>query len=143
MSEQTELLKKAVLAGVGASTNVERIKSAVTSAMQDLVKVGQDLFDDLEVTGKDKTESLQQFLKNLQEEATKRTQETEKKVVSKVQDSTRKYVKDFGLATREDIEEIFERLCALEEAVHGPCENGEGGEEGSGKKRGRKRHRES
>ena len=97
------------------------------------------MFSELEVKGKNKTDSLQQFLKNLQEEAAKRTIDTERKVASKVQGSTRKYVKDFGLATREDVEEILERLATLEESVHGPCENGSEESEGENKKRGRKR----
>lgn len=48
MSERTELLKRAVLTSVGAGTNVDHIKLALTDAMQDLVKVGQNLLDDLE-----------------------------------------------------------------------------------------------
>ncbi|MGH7784199.1 MAG: hypothetical protein ACREO5_10215, partial [Candidatus Binatia bacterium] len=80
MSERTKLLKKAVLAGVGASSNVDRIKAALSDAMQDLVKVAHDLIDDLEDKGKVKAETVQQFLKNVQDEATKRTQDAEKKV---------------------------------------------------------------
>ena len=57
MSERTKLLKKAVLTGVGASSNVDRIKAALNEAMEDLVKVGQDLFNDLELKGKDRTDS--------------------------------------------------------------------------------------
>jgi polyhydroxyalkanoate synthesis regulator phasin len=136
MSERTKLLKKAVLAGVGASTNVEHVKTALSDAMNDLVKVGQDLLNDLEHKGKDKTDSFQHYLKGLQEEATKRTAEVEKKAGSKLQDGTRDAVKKFGLATKEDLEELQERLAALEESVHGPSENG--GED-AGKKRGKKR----
>jgi polyhydroxyalkanoate synthesis regulator phasin len=119
MSERTKLLKKAVMAGVGASNNVDRIKSALSDVMQDLVKVAGDLIDDLEDKGKVKTETVQQFIKNVQDEATKRTQEAEQKVASKVGTSTRKAAKEFGLATRQEVEEILERLLALEEAVHG------------------------
>ena len=78
MNERTKLLKKAVMTGVGASTNVDRIKTALDDAMRDLLKVGQGLFDDLEEEGKEKTESLQDFLKNLQKEAGKRTAQVEK-----------------------------------------------------------------
>lgn len=119
MSERTKLLKKAVLAGVGATNNVDRIKAALSDAMQDLVKVAGDLIDDLEDKGKVKAETVQTFLRNVQDEASKRTQEAEKKVSSKMQGSTRKAAKDFGLATREDIDEILERISLLEEAVHG------------------------
>jgi polyhydroxyalkanoate synthesis regulator phasin len=142
MSERTKLLKKAVLAGVGASSNVDRIKTALSDAMQDLVKVAGDLMDDLEDKGKVKTETVQQFLRNVQDEATKRTAEAEKTVSTKVGASTRKAAKDFGLATREEVDEILERLGALEESVHGPSgdehghtndEHGEG-RKGKGKK---------
>ncbi|MGH9549244.1 MAG: phasin family protein [Terriglobales bacterium] len=137
MSERTKLLKKAVLAGVGASSNVDRIKAALSDAMQDLVKVAHDLIDDLEDKGKVKAETVQQFLKNVQDEATKRTQDAEKKVSTKMQFSTRKAAKEFGLATREDVEEIFDRLSALEEALHGNSgdEHGEGQETRKGGRR--------
>jgi polyhydroxyalkanoate synthesis regulator phasin len=130
MSERTKLLKKAVMAGVGASTNVDRIKSALSDVMQDLVKVAGDLIDDLEDKGKVKTETVQQFIKNVQDEATKRTQEAEQKVASKVGTSTRKAAKEFGLATRQEVEEILERIMVLEEAVHGTAndEHSEGNE---------------
>jgi len=130
MSERTKYLKKAVLAGVGASTNVDRIKSALSDAMQDLVKVAGDLIDDLEDKGKVKTETVQQFIKNVQDEATKRTQEAEQKVASKVGTSTRKAAKEFCLATRQEVEEILERIMVLEEAVHGTAndEHSEGNE---------------
>ncbi len=141
MSDQKKLLKKAVLAGVGASANVDRIKSALNDVMQDLVKVGQELFDELETKGKDKTEGFQKELKKLQDEATRRTLEAEKKVSNKFQGGTKRVAKDAGLATREDVEELMERLAALEDAVHGAAES-EGGEESSGKKRGRKRNQE-
>lgn len=130
MSERTKLLKKAVLAGVGASSNVDRVKAALNDVMQDLVKVGQDLFDELEDKGKVKADTVQQFLKNLQDEASKRTHDAEKKVSSKVSNSTKKAVKELGLVTKEDYEELLERLSALEEAVHGPS----GDEDGESKK---------
>ncbi len=140
-NDRAKMFKKAVLAGVGASSNVERVKAALSEAMEDLVKVGQDLLDELEDKGKGKTENFQQFLRNLQDEAGKRTHDAEKKL-SKFSGSTKKAVKEFGIATQEDIEEILERLHALEEAVHGPSE--EDGEEAEGeagtKKRGRKKN---
>jgi polyhydroxyalkanoate synthesis regulator phasin len=119
MSERTKLLKRAVMASVGASSNVERIKAALSDAMQDLVKVAGDLIDDLEDKGKVKTETVQVFLRNVQDEATKRTQDAEKKLSSKVGVGTRKAAKEFGLATRDEVEDILERLHALEESVHG------------------------
>jgi polyhydroxyalkanoate synthesis regulator phasin len=137
MSERTKLFKKAVLAGVGATSNVERVKSALSEAMEDLVKVGQELLDELEDKGKGKTENFQHFLRNLQDEAGKRTQDAEKKVSLKVHGSTKKAAKELGIATQEDVAEILERLHALEEAVHGPSEDdGSDGTE-AGKKRGR------
>lgn len=132
MSERTKYIKKAVLAGVGATNNVDRVKAALNDAMQDLVKVGQELLDELEDKGKGKTENFQHFLRNLQDEAGKRTQDAEKKVSAKVQVSTKKAAKELGLATREDVEEILERLHALEESVHGPSED-----DGEDKKRSR------
>jgi polyhydroxyalkanoate synthesis regulator phasin len=132
INERTELLKKAVLAGVGASQSVDKIKSALTEAMNDLVKVGQNLLDELEVAGKEKTESMQGFLKGLQEEATKKTGE----VSSNVQCSIKKTVSDFGLATRGEVNEILERISSLEDAVHG---NGHDSEDGEGRKKHRKR----
>ena len=36
------------MTGVGASQNVDRIKTALDEAMRDLLKVGQELFEDLE-----------------------------------------------------------------------------------------------
>jgi polyhydroxyalkanoate synthesis regulator phasin len=137
MSERTKYLKKAVLAGVGASTNVDRIKSALSDAMQDLVKVAGDLIDDLEDKGKVKTETVQQFLKNVQDEATKRTADAEKTLSSKVGTGTRKAAKEFGLATRAEVEELLERIVALEEAVTGgPSDEHNDGE---GRKKGRKK----
>jgi polyhydroxyalkanoate synthesis regulator phasin len=128
MSERTKYLKKAVLASVGASTNVDRIKAALSDAMQDLVKVAGDLIDDLEGKGKVKADTVQSFLKNVQEEATKRTAEAEKQVSSKVGISTRKAAKEFGLATKEEVEELFERIAALEEHIHGPSDEHTDGE---------------
>ena len=118
MSERTKLIKKAVMAGVGASNNADRIKAALSDAMQDLVKVGRELFDELEDKGKVKTETVQNFLRNLQDEATKKTFDAEKKVASKMQVSTKKAAREFGLATRDDVDEILERLAALEEAAN-------------------------
>jgi len=115
MSERTKLLKKAVLTGVGASSNVDRIKMALNEAMDDLVKVGQELFNDLESKGKDKTDSVQHFLKSLQEEATRRTGNLERQVSTKVQASMKKAAKEVGLVTREDLEEVLDRLNSLEE----------------------------
>lgn len=140
-NDRAKIFKKAVLAGVGASSNVERVKAALSEAMEDLVKVGQDLLDELEDKGKGKTENFQQFLRNLQDEAGKRTLDAEKKVSSKFSGSTKRAAKEWGIATQEDVEEILERLHALEEAVHGPSEDGEEGDgaEGGTKKRGRKK----
>ena len=122
MSERTKLLKKAVLTSVGATTNADRIKQAITQAMDDLVKVGHELLEDLEIKGKDKTDSVQSFIKNLQDETSKRTGDLEKKVSKKVQSSMKKAVKEIGLITREDYDELLERLSALEEALVGPDE---------------------
>jgi polyhydroxyalkanoate synthesis regulator phasin len=129
MSERTKLLKKAVLTSVGASTDADRIKQAISQAMDDLVKVGQELLEDLEDKGKIKTESVQNFLKNLQGETAKRTNDLEKTVSEKVQVSMKKAVKEIGLITREDYDELLERLSVLEEALVGTDEEG-----GEGKK---------
>lgn len=142
-SDRSKLFKKAVLAGVGATSNVERVKAALSDAMEDLIKVGQDLLDEMEDKGKGKTENFQSFLRGLQDEAGKRTQDAEKKVSSKVSGTTKRAAKDFGLATQDDIDEILERLEAIEEAVLGPSEgeeseDGDNGESGT-KKRGRKK----
>lgn len=117
MSERTKLLKKAVMTGVGGATNVDRIKSAITEAMNDLVKVGQDLLDDLEEKGTNKTDSVQNFIKNLKNETEKKGFEVEKKVSTKVQGSMKKAAKELGLITREDWEELYERIAAIEDAV--------------------------
>jgi polyhydroxyalkanoate synthesis regulator phasin len=142
MSESRKLIKKAVLAGVGASNSVERIKVALNEAMQDLVKVGNDLLDEMEGKGKEKTENVQSFLRNLQDEATKRTHDAEQKVSSKVHTSTKKAAKELGLITREEFDELLERLTALEESVHGTAE-GESGDGGEGKKRSRSKKNQS
>lgn len=117
MTERTKLLKKAVLTSVGASTSVDRIKLALNDAMQDLVKVGNDLLVELEHKGKSQTDSVQDFLKTFQSEAGKRTNAMEKQVSSRVQNEIRKAAKEFGLATKEEVSEILERLNEIEEAV--------------------------
>src|SRR4030095_10668647 len=119
MSERTKLLKKAVLTGVGATTNVDRVKTALKDAVDDLFKVGQDLLDDLETKGKEKQDSVQNFLRSLQDEAAKRTEEVGKSASSKVQTSMKKAAKELGLITREDLEELNDRLTALEDALTG------------------------
>jgi len=112
MSESTTLIKKAVLTSVGATSNLDRIKNAINDAMQDLVKIGQDLVDELEEQGKIKADNAQSYLRGLQDEATKRTGDIEKKVTEKVQDK----VRDFGLVSREEYEDLIERIEALEKA---------------------------
>jgi polyhydroxyalkanoate synthesis regulator phasin len=127
MTERSKLLKKAVLTSVGATASVDRIKNALNDALSDLVKVGQDLLDELEDKGKDKTDSVQDFLKNFQEEAKTRTTDMEKTVTERVQVELKKAAKEVGLVTKEDYEELLERLAELEEAVHGAeTEGGEG-----------------
>jgi polyhydroxyalkanoate synthesis regulator phasin len=138
MSERTKQLKKLVLATVGASSNVDRIKAALSDVMQDVVKVAGDLVDDLESKGKVKTDTVQTFLKNIQDEATKRTVEAEKVVSGKVGTSTRKAAKEFGLATRAEVEELLERIHALEEHV-GVTHNGGSGEEQGESRKSRKK----
>jgi polyhydroxyalkanoate synthesis regulator phasin len=133
MTERTKLLKKAVLTSVGATTSVDRIKSALNEAMQDLVKVGNDLLGELEREGKTQTDSVRDFVKHFQSEAGKRTNAMEKKVSHKVQTEVRKAAKEFGLATREEVEEIMERLHEIEEAV------GVSSEETTERKRGRRK----
>jgi polyhydroxyalkanoate synthesis regulator phasin len=137
MTERTKLLKKAVLTSVGATTSVDRIKSALNEAIEDLAKVGQDLLSELEREGKSQTESVQDYIKRFQHEAGKRTNAMEKKVSSKVQTQIRKTAREFGLATREEVEEIMERLQELEETVgvHG----NHSGHSGGGSRRGRKK----
>ncbi|PWU00245.1 MAG: hypothetical protein C5B53_04290 [Candidatus Melainabacteria bacterium] len=133
MTERTKLLKKAVLTSVGATTSVDRIKSALNEAIEDLAKVGQDLLTELEREGKTQTESAQDYIKRFQHEASKRTNAMEKKVSTKVQTGIRKAAKECGLATREEMEEIMERLQEIEEAV------GVANEHHTGSKRGRRK----
>jgi len=134
MSERTELLKKAVLTSVGAGTNVDHIKLALTDAMHDLVKVGQNLLDDLEEKGKVKADSVQEFLKNFQADAQKKTSEVEKKVST----GLKKAVREIGLITQEDWEEMCERLTDIEEALGIAETDGNGGQT-SGKPRSRRK----
>ena len=131
MSERTKLLKKAVLTGVGATTNGDRIKSALQDAMQDLVKIGQELFDELEDKGKVKAKNAQEFVKGLKDEAGKRSNDFEKRVSTNVN----KAVRDFGLVTRKELEEIEERVQALEDALGGSTSSSS---KETPKKRGRK-----
>jgi polyhydroxyalkanoate synthesis regulator phasin len=115
VSERAELIKKAVLAGVGATANMERVKAAISEAFEDLSKVGQDLVEDLQESGKDKTEQVQTFLQNLQEEATKRSSDFGKQAAG----STKSLAKELGLATRDDMQEVLDRLRALESILSG------------------------
>lgn len=117
MSERTKLLKKAVLTGVGASTNADRVQKALSEALEDLIKVGQDLLDDLESKGKVKTESVQNFLRSLKAEASQRKSKLEETVASTVHSSMKKAAKEIGLATQEELKDLTERLNALEEAL--------------------------
>jgi|AGTN01.2.fsa_nt_gi hypothetical protein len=110
MSERTALIKKAVLTSVGATSSLDRIKTALDDAMQDIVKVGQDLLDDLEEQGKVKAENAQTFLRGLQDKATEKTGQIEEKVSERVKEKA----KVFGFVTREEFEEVLERLNALE-----------------------------
>lgn len=112
MSERTQLLKKAVLTSVGATTSVDKIKDAIKEAMEDLVKVGQDLMCELESTGQTKTESFQNFLTSFQDEAGKRTADISTTVQTRVKNAAR----EFGLVTREEYDELLKRLEKLEEA---------------------------
>ncbi len=114
MSDRTKLLKKAVLTGVGATSSVDRVKDALKDAMQDLVKVGQDLLDDLEEKGKIKTESAESFLKTFTDEAVKRTEGVEQQVSSKFSKTMKKAAKEFGFVTMEHYEQLLERLAVLE-----------------------------
>jgi polyhydroxyalkanoate synthesis regulator phasin len=128
MNEKTELLKKYVLTTVGATTSVDRIKTALNDAVTDLVKVGQDLLDELETKGKDKADSVQEFLKNFQTEAKQKTSDIEQKVSTRVQEEVKKAAKDLGLVTREEFEEVLERVAELEEPNgSGETAEGEGG----------------
>lgn len=112
MTERTALIKKAVLTSVGATSNIERIKTALQDAMKDVVKIGNELVDELEEQGKIKAEKAESFLKGLQDEASKRTGQIEKKVTEKVQEKAR----EIGFVSREEYDELLERLEALEQA---------------------------
>ena len=119
MSERTKLLKKAVMTGVGATTNGERIKAALNEALEDLVKIGQELFEELESKGKVKTKTAQEFVKNLKEEAGRRSDKLEKQVSSKVQNSMQKAARELGLATQTEVDDLKERIQHLEETLLG------------------------
>lgn len=125
MSEATALIKKAVLTSVGATSSLDRIKGALNNAMQDVVKIGQDLVEELEEQGKVKAENAQSFLKNLQDEAGKKTEVIEQKVSGKMSGSVKKVAKDVGLVTREEYEELLERLEAIETSLNITHEEGE------------------
>jgi polyhydroxyalkanoate synthesis regulator phasin len=140
MSERTKLLKKAVMTSVGATSSVDRIKTALNDAMQDLVKVGHGLLDDLEIKGKNQTESAQDFIKTFQTEAGKRTTEMEKTVSVKMQDQVKKTARELGLATKDEVEEILDRLHELEEAAGiSEPEPTDGEQHHGGKRKSRKR----
>jgi len=117
MSERTKLLKKAVMTGVGATTNGDRIKSALQEAMQDLVKIGQELIEELEDRGKLKAKNAQDFIETLKDEAKNRSGQFEKQVSGKVQTSMQRAARDFGLATTQEVEELRERIEELEAAL--------------------------
>ena len=121
VSERTELLKKAILTSVGATSNIERIKSAINEAFEDLSKVGQELIADLQESGKDRAEAMQSFLHNLQEEATRRSADFGKQATL----STKHVAQELGLATRDDIKEILERLRSVEAMLSKNCEHAE------------------
>jgi polyhydroxyalkanoate synthesis regulator phasin len=124
MSQRTQLLKKAVLTSVGASTSTERIKQALAEVAEDLCKVGKELLGDLEQEGEAKTENWQNLLKNLQSETTKRKSSLEQNF----QSSIKKTARDLGFITREDLDEVLERLDALEDTL------GDNGDAPEGKK---------
>lgn len=110
MTESTTLIKKAVLTSVGATSNFDRVKTAIEDAMQDLVKVGSDLIDELEEQGQVKADKAQSFLKNVKDEAKTKSGELEDKVSGKV----RSAAKDLGFVSRREYEEVLARLEALE-----------------------------
>jgi polyhydroxyalkanoate synthesis regulator phasin len=112
MSERTKLLKKAVLTGVGATNNGERIKKALSEALDDLVKIGQELFDELEAKGQVKAKHAHDFVNKLKDEAAKRSS----KMSSKVQSGLNKTARDLGLATKSELDELKRRLEHLEHA---------------------------
>ena len=117
MSDRTKLLKKAVMTGVGGASNMGRVKKALEEAMQDLVKVGHDLMEDLEEKGKVKTESTQSFLRGFQDEAAKRTGDIEKKVSAKLSKNLKKAAKGVGIVTYEQYEELLKRLDHIENHI--------------------------
>ncbi len=125
MGEATALIKKAVLTSVGATSSLDRIKGALNNAMQDVVKIGQDLVEELEEQGKVKAENAQSFLKNLQDEAGKKSEVIEQKVSGTMSGSVKKVAKDVGLVTREEYEELLERLEAIETSLNITHEEGE------------------
>ncbi|MBK9145669.1 MAG: hypothetical protein IPM23_24615 [Candidatus Melainabacteria bacterium] len=139
MSERTTLIKKAVLTSVGATSNFERVKMALEDAMQDIVKVGQDLIEDLEKEGKVKADNAQSFIKGLQDEASKKTE----KVTFRVQGAA----KDLGFISRREYETLLERIENIEQHlnIEPPCSASaeiidETGEESEGgKKRSKKK----
>ncbi|MGD9681523.1 MAG: hypothetical protein AB7W16_10090 [Candidatus Obscuribacterales bacterium] len=110
MSERTTLIKKAVLTSVGATSNFERVKMALEDAMQDIVKVGQDLIEDLEKEGKVKADNAQSFIKGLQDEASKKTE----KVTVRVQGAA----KDLGFISRREYETLLERIENIEQHLN-------------------------
>ncbi len=125
MGEATALIKKAVLTSVGATSSLDRIKGALNNAMQDVVKIGQDLVEELEEQGKVKAENAQSFLKNLQDEAGKKSEVIEQKVSGTMSGSVKKVAKDVGLVTREEYEELLERLEAIETSLNITHEEGD------------------
>jgi polyhydroxyalkanoate synthesis regulator phasin len=121
MSERTKLLKKAVLTGVGATTNGERVKEALKEAMDDLVKIGQELLDEMESKGKGKAKEAREFLSNLQDEAKRRSGSVTSNVSSSVHRSVKKAVAEWGLATKAELEALTERVNALEHSCDDTC----------------------
>jgi polyhydroxyalkanoate synthesis regulator phasin len=117
MSERTKLLKKALLTSVGASTNGERIKAALSEAFDDLAKIGQDLLSELEGKGKDQTKSAQKFLEKLKSETERRSKVFGKDVSKQVHKSVEKTAKEFGLVTRKEMISLSERISRLEKRL--------------------------
>ena len=110
MTESTTLIKKAVLTSVGATSNFDRVKTAIEDAMQDLVKVGSDLIDELEEQGKVKADKAQNFLKNVKDEAKTKSEEIEDKVSGKVRNAA----KDLGFVSRREYDAVLARLEEIE-----------------------------
>ena len=110
MSERTKLLKKALLTGPGATTNGERLKDSVKEALDDLVKIGQELLGELESRGKVKTKSAKEFLSHLQDEAKHHSESIGGRVSSEVH----RIAHDCGLATHDELEALSKRVAALE-----------------------------